>query len=86
VAWRAHDAVLPGEALHHADPEEKSRIHAQLRLELIYDPAQQSVRAEVNLDPDDAGVMVRVRGGICTITSAIPLTLGENLPLLQHRP
>ena len=30
---------------------------------LTYRPAQKIVRAEVNLDPNDAGVVMRVRGG-----------------------
>ena len=51
------------EALHNADPEEKAKIYDQLRLELIYDPAQHHVRAEVNLDPDNRWHMVSVRGG-----------------------
>ena len=51
------------EVVQNADSEDKAEIYSALGLRLTYHPAQQIVRAEVNLDPDDAGVVVRVRGG-----------------------
>jgi lipoate-protein ligase B len=46
-----------------AEPEDKARVHSERGQRLTYHPAQQIVRAEVNLDPNDAGVVVCVRGG-----------------------
>jgi hypothetical protein len=51
------------DVLRNADPEDKAAIYNGIGLRLTYQPAQQIVRAEVNLDPNDAGVKVRVRGG-----------------------
>jgi site-specific DNA recombinase len=51
------------EVLQNAVPGDKARVYSEIGLQLTYHPAQQIVRAEVNLDPNDAGVMVRVRGG-----------------------
>ncbi|MCW2554857.1 MAG: Recombinase [Mycobacterium sp.] len=49
--------------LQNADPEDKAEIYNGLGLRLTYQPTQQIVRAEVDLDPNDGWVMVRVRGG-----------------------
>jgi site-specific DNA recombinase len=48
--------------IQHADPADKARVYKELGLRLTYDPAQHKVRAQVNLDPDNHGVMVCVRG------------------------
>src|SRR5690625_2937053 len=56
------------DVLHHADPRDKAEVYKGLGLRLRYQPAHNTVRAEVNLDPHRSlnhpyGEMVRVRGG-----------------------
>lgn len=46
-----------------ADPADKARVYAGLRLKLTFQPAKQLVRAEAHLDPHDGGAMVWARGG-----------------------
>jgi hypothetical protein len=50
-----------------ADLEDKTKIYAGLNLRLTYQPAEQIVRAEVNLDPHAGGAMVCVRGGTAPV-------------------
>jgi hypothetical protein len=69
------------EVLQNANPGDKAGVYSALGLRLTYQPAQQIVRAEVNLDPNDAGVKVRVRGGIDTITQPDALTINGELRL-----
>ena len=63
-----HHDVLHHDVLHHADPEDKAEVYKGLGLRLRYQPADSTVRAEVNPDPHQSlnhphGEMVRVRGG-----------------------
>lgn len=51
-------------ALHDATPEDRADVYRQMGLRLTYQPGKQIVRAEISLGPDDAGSMVRVRGGL----------------------
>lgn len=56
------------DVLHRADPRDKAEVYKGLGLRLRYQPAHNTVRAEVNLDPHRSlnhpyGEMVRVRGG-----------------------
>jgi hypothetical protein len=48
--------------LREADPVDKARVYEGLQLHLTYQPAQQIVRAEANLDSHEYGAMGRVRG------------------------
>ncbi|WP_083828278.1 MULTISPECIES: recombinase family protein [Protofrankia] len=50
-------------ALTEADPADKTEVYRQLSLHLIYQPATQTVQAEVKINPRYRGVMVGVRGG-----------------------
>ncbi|ONH31815.1 MULTISPECIES: hypothetical protein [Protofrankia] len=50
-------------ALAEADPADKAEVYRQLGLRLTYQPAIQTVRAEVKINPRYRGVMVGVRGG-----------------------
>ncbi|WP_131769183.1 recombinase family protein [Candidatus Protofrankia californiensis] len=50
-------------ALTEADPTDKAEVYRQLGLRLTYQPATQTVRAEVKINPRYRGVMVGVRGG-----------------------
>lgn len=59
----------------------QAEIYDGLGLRLTYQPAQQIVRAEADLDPDNRGVVVRVRGGIDTTTQPGFLTFSDDLPL-----
>jgi hypothetical protein len=70
-----------------ASVDDKAEIYRQLGLKLTYEPGKALVRAEATLDPDDGksprgsrGDLVRVRGGISTITPPIH-TLTTELPL-----
>ncbi len=76
------------DVLHHADPRDKAEIYKGLALRLRYQPAQNTVRAEVNLDPHRSlnhpyGEMVRVRGGTRTIppSGTQPLVLSTSFTL-----
>ena len=56
------------DVLHNADPADKAEVYKGLGLRLRYQPVENTVRAEVNLDPHQVnnhprGGMVRVRGG-----------------------
>ena len=50
------------EVIQNAAPEDKARVYDKLGLRLTYAPGTKTVRAEMNLDPNNRGVMVSVRG------------------------
>jgi site-specific DNA recombinase len=64
------------DVLRDADPADKARVYTELRLRLTYQPAQQIVRAEANLDPHDRGAMGCVRGGTRLRGRYIPVSTG----------
>jgi site-specific DNA recombinase len=49
--------------IENATPEDKARVYSELGLRLTYAPGTKTIRAEINLDPNNHGVMGSVRGG-----------------------
>ena len=49
--------------IENAAPEDKTRVYSELGLRLTYAPGSKTIRAEMNLDPNNHGVIGSVRGG-----------------------
>ena len=67
--------------LRNADPADKARVYAGMRLQLTYQPGNQIVRAEANLDSHEYGATGRVRGAIDTITPRPEFSVRTELPV-----
>ena len=69
-------SLNPGTGAHPAD---KARVYAELRLHLTYQPAQQTVRAEAQLDSHEYGATGRVRGATGTVPPRPELNVETDL-------
>lgn len=73
-------------ALQKAAVEDRAEIYGQMGLRLTYESGKQNVRVEINLDPDNAGITVCVRGGFDSLTPRNPWVFCDDLHLAYSTP